>query len=259
MSSSPKTILVLVPQLGFDPSEAGIPFKVLTEKYPQDSVRFVFAAPESTTKAKCDPIMIDGVGLYFLKWSMHADNNGQAAYKLLQDSKLLEPPHLISWESALEQLSGFDALLLPGGHCQDVKPYLESKIVQKIAQEFDQQKKPICAVCHGTIVGARAGIFKGKSVTALESWQEGLAYNLTRLWMGNYYRTYADKTTESEVRESGGIKEFVQGPKSLSRDSMDSLDSGHVVQDGNILTARWPGDCHKMSVVFGKMIFPDNK
>ncbi len=67
--------------------------------------------------------------------------------------------------------------------------------------------KPIAAVCHGVVLAARSGILSGKRCTALPWWMESLAYNLTRLWMGTYYKTYPDTSVEEEVTKACG--EFV--------------------------------------------------
>jgi protease I len=246
----PKKVLVIVPQKGFDPTECAVPVATLSKEPHQ--IVFTFAVPDPTKKAHCDPIMIDGVGLYLLKWTLPADKNGKEAYKMLEDSKLLEPVNTISYEKALSDFANYDGLLLPGGHCPDMVPYLESKVAQQIVQQFDAVGKPIAAVCHGVVLAGRAGILKQKKVTALEWWMESTAHNMTRLWMGNYYKTYTDRTVESEV--SGQCKEFVKGPKGFARDSPEDLTPGFFVRDGNLVTARWPGDVHAFAVEFGKML-----
>lgn len=247
-------ILVCVPAAGFDPTECGVPFKILKERFKCD---FVFAVPDNTVKSECDPIMIDGVGLYLLKWSMRADDNGRAAYKALEESKLLEPPNTITYETALEKINDFDALLLPGGHEPRMRPYLQSKTLHKLVAAFDAKpvNNSIAAVCHGVVVAARAGILANKRVTSLQNWQEGLAHNLTRAWMDDYYKTVPGGTVEDEVTLA--CKEFVKGPTSLSRDSLEDP-SGFTVRDGNLVTARWPGDCHAFALQFARLI-ADNK
>jgi len=40
----------------------------------------------------------------------------------------------------------------------------------------------------------------------------------------------------------------------LVRDSANNLNPGFVVQDGNYLSARWPGDAHKFATCFSKML-----
>lgn len=246
-------ILAVVPQAGFDPTEVAVPFASLTAK----GAAFTFAVPDPTAKAACDPIMIDGVGLGPLKWSMRADENGRAAYSRLEDSKLLCPPHTISYETALQTVDAFDALLLPGGHCPAMVPYLESKLAFQIVAAFngkaDKSKNTIAAICHGVVLAGRAGILEGKNVTALERWFEETAHKLTKWWMGNYYKTYADRTVESEVTLQCKTKSFVKGPWGFGRDSSEKP-NGFFVRDGNLITARWPGDAHAFANEFGRVI-----
>lgn len=240
-------VLVCVPENGFDPTEVAVPASILKE----GGADIVFASPRGASPVRADPIMVDGTGLYFLKWSMRADANGRKAYNTLVESGALDHP--VSFDIILRDgVEGYGMLLLPGGHCPDMKPYLEDQRLLKITQMFHAAGKPIAAVCHGVVVAARSGVLKDKKVTALPSWMETLAYSLTRLWMGDYYKTYRGTSVEREVTEA--CKEFVPGPKSLTRDSMGSLESGFVVEDGNIITARWPGDCHRLGVVLRKRL-----
>jgi putative intracellular protease/amidase len=131
-------------------------------------------------------------------------------------------------------------------------PYLESAVCHRIVAAFDAKpaRNAIAAVCHGVVLAGRAGILKGRRVTALEWWQESLAHNLTRLWKGNYYKTYPDRSVESEVTAACG--EFVHGPKGFGRDTPDA--PGFCVVDRNLVTFRWPGDCYSGAAKFAGMI-----
>ena len=101
----------------------------------------------------------------------------------------------------------------------------------------------------------------GKSViydyktTALLKSQERLAYNMTRLWLQDYYLTYPQMTVEDEVRAAllDG-RNFVAGPKPILRDSLDHLGRGFVVRDRNYLSARWPGDVYNLSHSFAELL-----
>ncbi|MBW2552181.1 MAG: hypothetical protein JRE73_15795 [Deltaproteobacteria bacterium] len=80
-------------------------------------------------------------------------------------------------------------------------------------------------------------------------------YNLTRLWMGDYYRTYPEITTEDEVRAAlAADEDFDRGPGGTKRDNMDAIQRGFVVRDRNLLTARWPGDVHHWSVQIDQLL-----
>lgn len=247
-----KTVLIIVPQLGFDPTEVAVPWKTLTAA----GITCVFTSPAGGA-ARCDQVMIDGVGLYLLKWSMRADANGRAAYAELLASGALDATQ--PYDEALgtdeATLARYDGLLLPGGHCPDMKPYLEDGRVHRFIQRFHGTQKPLAAVCHGVVVAARAGVLKGLRVTALPSWMETLAHTLTRAWMGNYYKTYSGTSVQQEVTESS-ILNFESGPKNLTRDDAkwEATGAGFCVQDGSVLTARWPGDTHRFGALFVRML-----
>ena len=93
----------------------------------------------------------------------------------------------------------------------------------------------------------------GRRTTALLRSQEMLAFTLTRLWLGDYYRTYP-QTVEDELTAALARKEdFERGPNSFSRDTPDRPD-GFAVIDGTYVSARWPGDAHRFSLAFGSVL-----
>lgn len=248
-------ILVAVPEKGFDPTEFGVPCKAFLDA----GAHITVASPTGTVPCRADPIMVTGEGLYLLKWSLRADDNGRRAYDDVLKTGLLDAPR--SFRAVLaEGIEGYDALLLPGGHCPDMVPYLEDKDLQEIVRRFaatwepsanaaaaTQQQKPkvIASVCHGTVVCSRAGILKNRKITLLPKWMENLAFNLTRAFMGTYYKTYPNTSVEEEVTPTCGT--YVAGPKSTARDTPTKL-FGFVVEDGPLVTARFPGDCHAFAV-----------
>ena len=154
----------------------------------------------------------------------------------------------------------FEGILLPGGHAKGMREYLESQVLQNIVTLFFASQKPIGAICQGVVLVARSKKADGKSVlfgrktTALLSSQELTAWNLTRLWLKDYYRTYSE-TVEAEVKKNLASEEdFVKGPTPFFRDSPDTLKNGFCLRDGNYLSARWPGDANKFGNEFLNMI-----
>ena len=134
-----------------------------------------------------------------------------------------------------------------------MKPYLESKRLQKLIAEHFSAQKPIAAICHGVVLAARSVRNDGKSIlhgfktTALLHKQEMLAWQITRVWLGNYYRTY-DQSVQAEVTAAlAKPDDFLEGPMPLTRDSEKNLKPGFVVKDRHYLSARWPGDAHRMA------------
>ena len=80
------------------------------------------------------------------------------------------------------------------------------------------------------------------------------AWTLTRLYLGDYFRTYPE-TVEDEVRASlSAPEDFIRGPISTFRDSPVHLNIGFTVRDGNYLSARWPGDAHRFANEFASML-----
>ena len=244
--------LIPLPTQGFDPTEAAVPWKVLSARGHE-----VFFATPDGKPASADPIMVTGKGLGPLKYVLRADANGGAAYAEMIASEAFRYP--ITYDEAAE--GAFDALVLPGGHDKCVKPYLESETLQRIAADFMATNKPVGAICHGVLVLARAkgangrSVIHGRKVTSLINRLEMTGYNLTRLWMGDYYRTYPEITTEDEVRAAlASSEDFDHGPGGAKRDSMDAPQHGFVVRDRNLVTARWPGDAHRWSIQIDELL-----
>mgnify|MGYP006171712257 CR=1 FL=1 len=91
--------------------------------------------------------------------------------------------------------------------------------------------------------------------TGLLKRQELAAYNLTRLWLGDYYLTYPQTTTEDELIAALACKtQFIEGKFPLFRDDLQNLSRGYIVRDRNYLSARWPGDIYNFSLEFINML-----
>ena len=127
----------------------------------------------------------------------------------------------------------FDGLILTGGHAPGMRVYLGSGVLQSAVGDFFARKKPVGAICHGVLLAARSSFHPGKSVlygkrtTALTKQMELIAWRLTRLYLGDYYRTYPT-TVEDEVRSAlARPEDFITGPLPLRRDSRRSLRGIH--------------------------------
>jgi len=246
-------ILMPLPTYGFDPTEVAIPWEILSKR----GVEVVFTTPDGQQGA-ADRLMLTGEKLGILKPLLKARSDAVAAY----DAMVEDPSFRNPLDYATARHEGFNALYLPGGHDKGVKEYLESELIQNLVVDFFAAEKPVAAICHGVIVAARSiDPNTGKSVihdfktTALLKSQEMAAYNLTRLWMGDYYLTYPGKTVEDEVKSViSDHRNFLQGPAPVLRDSLNHLDRGFVVKDRNYLSARWPGDVYKLSLELAKMM-----
>jgi protease I len=250
---SKKKVLVPLPRYGCDPSEVAIPWLLLDEKL----FEITFITPDGKI-ATTDEIMLTGKNLGLLKPILQARQDAVNAYRQMEQSPSFKNPLKYTDVS----VDDFDGLLLPGGHDKGVKEYLESGVLQKLVVEFFNENKPVAAVCHGVLIPARSIDAKtGKSViynykcTGLLKRQELTAYNLTRLWLGDYYLTYPQTTTEDELTSALACNtQFIEGSFPLFRDDLQNLSRGHVVRDRNYLSARWPGDIYKFSLEFIDML-----
>lgn len=236
-------VLLPLPDQDFDPTETAIPWKVLT----QAGHEVVFATPEGGP-GRCDDRMITGRGLGPWSAILRAREDAREAYEAMARSPAFLAP--VPYAS-LPDPAG---VVLPGGHAPGMKVYLESKDLQRFVGDFFRSGRPVGAICHGVVLAARSGILGGKRATALTANMEMTAWGLTALWLGSYYRTYPETVQEEVTRALGEGGRFETGPFAVARDSLDRLDRGFVVRDGNLLTARWPGDAYRFATDFAGML-----
>lgn len=242
-----KEVLIPIPLQDFDPSETGIPWRILKKS----DVKIVFATPTGQV-ARADSRMVSGQGLGPLKKLLAADENGKIAYQEMTSSHEFKNP--IKWDEI--KADNFDGIILPGGHAKGMRHYLESDALQNCVVNFFDLNKAIGAICHGVVLAARSKRFDGTSVlfsrktTALLASQEMSAWFFTCAWLGRYYRTYP-QTVEAEVKSVlSSQSDFLKGPLPFFRDNLENLGRGFVVRDKNYLSARWPGDAHLFSCKF---------
>ncbi len=250
---NPKKILIPIPSNGFDPSETAIPWKILSE----NNFEIVFITPNGN-KAIADNIMLTGEKLGIFKSVLAARKDAVDAYYEMEVSEAFENP--LKYADVKEK--DFDAIILPGGHDKSVKEYLESEILQNVVADFFISNKPVAAICHGVVLAARSinpdtskSVLYNYKTTSLLKSQELLGYNMTRLWLGDYYLTYPEITVEDEVNSVlSNPDNFQQGPTPILRDNFEHLSRGFIVKDRNYISARWPGDVYNFSLEFMKMI-----
>lgn len=244
-------VLMPLPTQDFDPTESGVPWQVLTE-----AGHHVVIATPTAQMPRADVRMLTGHGLGPLKPFLAANRNGRLAYLAMQATPSFRAPRPYSGLRAEE----FDAMILPGGHAPGMREYLESHVLQSLVSQMFAHDKPVGAVCHGVLLVARSlgpdgrSLLYGRKTTALLKSQELLAYNLTRTWLGDYYRTYP-QTVQAEVCEAlASPDDFITGPMPLRRDAPGRLGPGFALRDGNYLSARWPGDVHRFACEFRDML-----
>lgn len=232
-------ILIILPQTDYDPSEVALPWLVW-----RGAGHEVCFATETGQPAACDPVTLTGKGLPLIARSLQARVEAREAYAAMLEDRNYNRP--LSW--AKVRVASFDAFHFPGGHAPGMKPYCESAVVQRIAQECFTADKPVSAVCHGVLPLARAGVLVGRRTTALTEPLEKIAIQLTQRALPGHYRTYP-KSVEAEVKHRirpGGL--FERGGLFPRYAGKRSPEAGFVVQDGNYLSARWPGDAWTLAL-----------
>lgn len=232
------TILIPLPDHGFDVTETAVPWRLLTNA----GYTVVFATEEGKT-ASGDPLLLK----HSLFGLLEAKSEARAHYRnMVQSAEFLHP---IAWHTINPR--DYRGLILPGGHAPGMRQYLGSKQLQAKVAAFWQLDRPVGAICHGVLVLARATLPNGKSViaskrtTCLPKYMEKLSYLLTAWKLGRYFRTYP-AYVEDEVKAALHTpNQFVRGPITLTKQGTATNDTAaFTMQDGVYISARWPGDAY---------------
>jgi putative intracellular protease/amidase len=252
----------------------------------------VVFATESGTPGVADDIMVTGRGLDI--WSalpvlgaipllglmLRANKDGRSAYRDMLRSA--EFQHPATWAEAT--LNGIDALLLPGGHrARGMRTFIDSEILQRLVVDAFARGVIVAAICHGVLLAARSvdpgtgcSVLYGRKTTSLTWAMERLAWQLTRItrfWDRNYYRTYTEEpgqpggymSVQSEVtralKDPTDFRDVVRGSShwrlkssGIVRDTATDSRPAFVVDDGDYVSARWPGDTHTFASVLSRKL-----
>lgn len=281
------TVLIPIPDRDFDPTEVAVTWQVLTA-----SGHHVVFATESGVPGTADDIMVTGRGLDI--WSaipvlarvtiigrlLRANKDARVAYaQMLQSPEYLCP---VGWSHAT--LDGIDALVLSGGHrARGMRAYIDSEILQRLVVDALTRGIVVAAICHGVLLAARSidpargkSVLYGRKTTALTWALERRAWYLTRmtrLWDRDYYRTYVEEpgqpsgymSVQSEVTRAlkdpahfcdvlPGSPHWRTKTSGMARDSMTDSRPAFVVDDGNYVSARWPGDTHTFATTLSQKL-----
>jgi putative intracellular protease/amidase len=224
-----KQVIIPLPDRDFDPTEVSIPWKYFIEA----GLHVTFST-ETGQVGQADPRLLTGV----IFGQLGAKPDALAAYRELEKDEAFRHP--ILYESIDPQ--EYDVLLLPGGHAKGMRQYLESKVLQNKALEFFKQNKVVGAICHGVLVLARTidpetgrSVLYGRKLTGLTKRLERAGYYLTFWRLGDYYRTYPEYVEDETVKVLKARSDFIHG---------GSISKPFVVEDGNLIAARYPEDAH---------------
>ncbi|MFE9565981.1 type 1 glutamine amidotransferase domain-containing protein [Streptomyces sp. NPDC006487] len=244
-------ILFLLPASDYDPTEAAVPWAALR----QAGYDVRFATPEGRV-ALADPRLTDKGFSWLSPWLM-TRRAELAAYR-----RLTEDPHFRSPVPYAEvDTTVVAGLFVPGGHAHGMRTMLEDPVAQGLFANVFTRGLPVGAVCHGVLLAARAkdaatgrSVLYGRRTTALTTLLELTGWNLTRLWLGRYYRTYSTTVQEEVTAALAEPGHFLAGPRLPVRDNARRPGRGFTVRDGNYVSARWPGDCHRLAADYLDMV-----
>ena len=232
------TVLIPLPDHDFDVTEVAVPWRLLTRL--GHVVRF--ATEHGGTAPRADQRLLDGV----IFGQLGAAAEPKAFYRQMDSDEEFQTP--IAWEDV--KPDEFGGLILPGGHAPGMRQYLGSDVLRRKVAEYWALGRPTGAICHGVLVLARThdrttGLspLYGRRTTCLPKYMERSAFLTTAWRLGRYYRTYPEYV-EDEVRDAlRDPADFARGPRVLSKRGTETDDGpAFVVQDGNYVSARWPGD-----------------
>jgi putative intracellular protease/amidase len=281
-----KVVLALASR-DYDPTEVAVPWSVLGALGHE-----VHFATADGARAYADELMLTGEGLD--PWGfipgvkklavvgrvLRADAGARAAHARLENDARFQAPR----RHADLRVEDWDGVVLPGGHrARGIRPYLEDRDLQKFVAAMFDADKAVGAICHGTVVLARAvsprtgrSVLHGRKTTSLTWAQESLATRVARIsrfWDPRYYRTYVEergeprgfRSVEHEVTRALASPsdyrdvphddpDFAKKTDGRHRDTLDDSTPAFVVQDGRYVSSRWPGDAHLFAKTFADVL-----
>ena len=232
-------LLIPLPDTDFDTTEVAVPWRLAVES----GHEVVFATETGSTVPRCDPRLLTGV----IFGKLGAASEPIEFYRRLEADPAFRAP--VSWASLRPR--DFDGLILPGGHAPGMRQYLGSPVLQSVVGEFWRTGRPVGAICHGVLVLARTldpstgrSVLHDRRTTCLPKSMERSAYLATGWRLGRYYRTYPQYVQDEVVDALDSPAQFDAGPRGTKRGTRTDDRYAFVVEDGNYVSARWPGDAY---------------
>lgn len=259
-SANPKTVLMPLPDWGFDPTEAAVSWKTLSDL----GHKVVFATPTGKKSEGCDPTVLKGIlGGTVMKIFPEPE---QFYQEMIQSPEYAKP---ISYDSI--DVSKFDGLLVPGGHAAGMNDMLRNEVLLTRVSDFFAAKKPVAAICHGLLALTRAkakgtnhSVLEGRKVTGLPYYLELQGYLLTHYAAGLPGSEYQLSTTwphyvEDEVVKAVGPNgKYDSGPVDmlapLLPGSRGVVEHTFVMEDDNLITSRFWGDTYIFAQRFARKL-----
>jgi putative intracellular protease/amidase len=235
----PPTILMPLPDSGFDPTEAAIPWgRCHTQGWN------VVISTENGAVPCADNHKLSGP----LPGIISAGAAAKSAYEQMSSDASFKAPISFADISASE----YDAVILPGGDALPMHQYLENTVLQGKVLDFWKRGKLLAAICHGVLVLARTidpqtgkSVLFGHKVMAPPKSLDRLGYRLDSLIWKHGYIMYT-RCVEDEVR--GCLEretDLVKGP---------GFFTPYALVDRNLITARWYMDAVEFGDQFVKVL-----
>jgi putative intracellular protease/amidase len=233
-------VLIPLPDTDFDVTEVAVPWRLVTRA----GHTVTFATEHGGSAPAADPKLISGV----IFGRLGAEPEPLRFYREMTHSEEFQNP--IPWREI--HPAEFDGLVLPGGHARGMRQYLGATVLRPKVAELWAMDRPVGAICHGVLVLARTidpatgrSVIASRRTTCLPRYQERSAYLLTAWRLGRYYRTYPTYVEDEVVAALDNPSQFQRGPRTYIRRGTATNDSpAFVVEDGNYISARWPGDAY---------------
>ena len=159
----------------------------------------------------------------------------------------------LAWTDPTFKLDAYDVLFFPGGHDKGVRQVIDSDVLRRmVAAYFPSTRKPsqktVAAICHGVMPVAEARQPDGKSVlydattTALPGAFEASAHWATKLWLGDYYKTYGacSDSVETSVRCHSTVPDLLSKRPDRRPGQETSPRSGKAVSQSSQSRTVWP-------------------
>ncbi|MCJ1407970.1 hypothetical protein MMC19_002042 [Ptychographa xylographoides] len=237
MAASPKVLFVMA-DYGHDPTETAVPY--LAFKDAGFDISFV---TENGKSPECDARMLTG----WTQKLLGATQEACSAYHQMKSDTAIQTP--LSWTAPTFSLDAYNLLFFPGGHEKRVRQVIDSPIIHKsLRKYFPKTRKAsdraVAAICHGVLALSETTFPGGQSLlhdvttTTLPSAFEGTAYWSTRLFLGDYYKTYGAGSESVET----SVKKRLDDPSAQFRSSLGM--APFVVEDEkyNYISGRFPAD-----------------
>ena len=242
-TSTPRRIIVPLPQMGYDHTEVSIPWKLLTDI----GHVVTFATPDGTPSGGADPHVLSQDCWGFLgRFMRHVPGSVDAYHEMIASTAYHNPIAIDKIISA-----NYDALLIPGGHYPGVTSLLTDRYLQEVVAPafFHKPHKVVGAICHGVLVLSRGRLLKGVRTTIVPVFMEAPAAFATKYLAGLAPEDYQLSTTfphytADELIAAKAIYE--RGPLDFIAVIAPGTPTRHahtfLVEDGNYVSARFWGD-----------------